>query len=105
MSSNNIPESEFMRSLGKYRVPELGENLRTQYGKPKVTRILSYDEVLEEMRENGVSDEEIERFDLRVENFLGNKERYFECELTYPDGEVDRIDWSEYLAMKNKRKR
>jgi hypothetical protein len=43
-----------MRSLGKYWMPEIGENLKTEYGKAKVSRILSYDEVLEEMRENGV---------------------------------------------------
>jgi len=93
-----------MKSLGRYTRPEPDEELATKYGKARVLRIVPYEEVVEEMNENGVSAGEIERFDLRVENFLGNKERYFECELAYPDGEVDRIDWSEYLAMKNKRK-
>jgi hypothetical protein len=93
-----------MRSLGKYRKPRTAEILQTEHGKARVSRILPYDEVVEEMRKGNVPEEEIEQFNLRVEHFLGRKSRYFECELTYRDGEVDRIDWSEYLAMKNKRK-
>lgn len=95
--------SEFVKSLGRYRQPELGEEFLTEYGKARVLRVVPYEEVIEEMRRDFVPDEEIERFDLRVGHFLGDKSRYFECELPYPDGEIERIDWSEYLAMKNRR--
>jgi hypothetical protein len=97
--------SEFVKSLGKYRIPRPGEELATEYGKARVLRIVPYEEIIEEMRQNGVAIDEIERFDLRVEHFLGQKSRYFECELAYPDGEVERIDWSEYLAIKNRKER
>jgi len=96
--------SAFVKSLGRYRKPRPGEQLETEYGKASVLRVFPYDEVIDEMRRDGVSGKEIERFDVRVENFLGRKGRYFECELTYQDGEVERIDWSEYLAMKNGRR-
>ena len=94
-----------MKSLGEFRKPRMGEILKTEHGKAKVSGVLTYGEVVEEMRNNGVPREEIEQFDLRVENFLGRKNRYFEFELTHPDGEVERIDWSEYLALRNRRKR
>lgn len=97
--------SEFMKSLVKFRKPRMGETLKTEHGKAKVSGIRSYEDVVEEMRNNGVPGEEIERFDSRVENFLGRKNRYFECELTYQDGEAERIDWSEYLTLKNRGKR
>jgi hypothetical protein len=96
--------SEFVKSLGRYGRPEPGEELDTEYGKARVLRIIPYGEVVEEMRRGLVASEEIEPFDARAEHFLGNKRKYFEAELAYPDGEVGRIDWSEYLAMKNKRK-
>jgi len=57
------------------------------------------------MELNGVSRDEIDGFDVRVEHFLGDKRRYFECELGLPNGEVERLDWSEYLAIKNKIRR
>ena len=97
-------KSGFMRSLGIYTRPKTGEMLETEYGKARVQRVVPYGEVVEEMRNNSVSAGEIEGFNLRVEHFLGHKNKYFECELAYPDGEAERIDWSEYLAMKNKRK-
>jgi hypothetical protein len=97
--------SEFVKSLGRYGRPEPGEELLTEYGKARVLRVVPYEEVVEEMRRDLVAGEEIERFDLRVEHFLGKKAKYFEAELAYPDGEVGRIDWSEYLAIKNRRKR
>jgi len=93
-----------MRSLRRYRRPVPGEELLTDDGKATVLRVIPYEDAVEEMRLGGVPRGEIERFDLRVKHFLGRKVRYFECELAYPDGEVERIDWSEYLAMKNKRK-
>jgi|GEM_PF-969124 len=96
--------SAFAKSLGRYGKPRPGEELSTGYGKASVLRVIPYDDVIDEMRRDGVPCGEIERFDIRVENFLGRKDRYFECELAYPDGEVERIDWSEYLALKNKRK-
>jgi hypothetical protein len=104
-SKHNSYQSEFIESLGKYCRPRKGEVVLTEHGEARISRTLPYDEVIEEMKNNGVANEEIKRFDLRVDHFLGRKSRYFECELAYPDGEVDRIDWSEYLAMKNKRKR
>lgn len=102
--NRNLRPSPFTKSLGKYRRPKPGEVVLTGRGAAEISRILPYDEVCEEMKRDGVPSGEIERFDIRVENFLGRKDRYFECELTYPDGEVQRIDWSEYLAMKNGRK-
>lgn len=97
--------SGFARSLGRYERPKPGEELLTKYEKAKVLRVLSYEQVVEEMKRDFVYGKEIERFDARVEHFLRNKARYFEAELRYPDGEVERIDWSEYLALKNKAKR
>jgi hypothetical protein len=102
--TRNHRSSLFTISLGKYRSPKLGEVVLTGQGEAEISRILPYGEVCAEMKRDGVPSGEIERFDIRVENFLGRKDRYFECELTYPDGEVERIDWSEYLAMKNRRK-
>ena len=98
-------KSSFMKSLGPYRRPETGETLETEYGEGSVSKVLGYREIVEEMAENGVSKNEIEHFDLRIENFLGKKGRYFECELTFQDGEVERIDWSEYLVLRNRRRR
>jgi len=98
-------KSGFMKSLGSYRMPKTGEMLETEYGKAKVSEVLGYAEIIKEMARSGVSEEEINRFDMRVENFLGKKDKYFECELLYSDGESERIDWSEYLAIKNRRKR
>jgi hypothetical protein len=97
--------SEFVKSLGRYGRPEPDEELLTEYGKARVLRVVPYEEVVEEMRRDLVASKEIERFDARVEHFLKDKKKYFECELAYPDGEVERIDWSEYLALKNGRKR
>lgn len=97
--------SKFAKSLGKYVRPRTGEILQTSYGKVRVSRVLPYETVIEEMRREGVLKKAIENFDIRVSRFLGDKGRYFECELAYQDGEVERIDWSEYLAMKNRKKR
>jgi len=97
--------SEFVKSLGRYERPEPDEELATKYGNARVLRILPYEEVVEEMRRDLVASKEIELFDARVEHFLKDKRKYFEAELAYPDGEVGRIDWSEYLAIKNRRKR
>lgn len=103
MSRNNRL-SEFAKSLGKYVRPRTGEILQTSHGKARVSRVLPYDEIIDEMKRDGVPGDEIDGFNMRVEHFLGDKRRYFECELCYPDGEVDRIDWSEYLAIKTNEK-
>ena len=103
-TSKSHRPSPFMKSLGKYGRPRPGEELDTERGKANVARVIPYDDVIDEMRRDGVPSRETEAFDMRVEHFLGNKARYFECELTYPDGEVERIDWSEYLAIKNGQK-
>ena len=102
--TRNFRPSPFVKSLGKYSKPKPGEVILTGRGAAAISKILPYGEVCPEMKRDGVPSGEIEGFDLRVENFLGRKDRYFECELTYPDGDVERIDWSEYLAMKNGRK-
>jgi hypothetical protein len=102
--TRNLRPSPFMKALVKYSRPKPGEVILTGRGPAEISRILPYDEVNAGMKRDGVPSGEIERFDVRVENFLGKKDRYFECELTYADGEVERIDWSEYLAMRNRRK-
>lgn len=95
-------KSPFMKSLGEYKYPEIGEKIRTKRGDAEVTDVKYYDRVIEELGNGGFSEEEINHFTDRVEHFLGNKERYFECEVRYKDGETDSIDWSEYLAFRNK---
>jgi hypothetical protein len=96
--------SSFAHSLGRYERPEPGEEILTEYGTVRVLRLVPYEEVVEEMKRNHVSGEEIEGFDSRVEYFLGDRRKYFECELRLPSGDVERLDWSEYYAMKNRRK-
>lgn len=96
-------KSPFMKSLGEYKCPKIGEIIKTDYGNAEIIDAKFYDKVIEEMKENGLSDEEIDQFAHRVEHFLGNKEKYFECEIQYEDGEIDSIDWSEYLAFKNRK--
>jgi hypothetical protein len=92
-------ESPFMKSLGKYQKPGIGERIRTDYGAAEIIKISSYDEVIEEMERNGVSKEEIDRFTFRVEHFLGDSKKYYECLIRYENGDFDSIDWSEYLAV------
>lgn len=86
-------KSNFTDSLGKYRRPKIGEKI----GEAKIVKILSFDDIIDDM-----SDKELESFKSRVENFLGDTEKYFECILLYPNGDIDQIDWSEYLVIKNK---
>jgi len=95
-------KSPFMKSLGEYKCPKIGEIIKTDDGNAEIIDTKFYDKIIEEMKENGVSNEEIDQFTYRVEHFLGNKKKYFECEIQYEDGEIDRIDWSEYLAFKKK---
>ena len=97
--------SEFMRSLGRYSRPEPGKKISTEYGTAEVIEVRDYDEVLEEMERNGVSLRERNAFTARVEHFLGDPARYFECLIRYEDGEFDSMDWSEYLALSNREKR
>lgn len=94
-------KSPFMKSLGEYTHPKIGEFIKTDYGNAEIIDAKFYDKVIEEMKENGFSREELEQFTYRVEHFLGDKKKYFECDIKYEDGEIDRIDWSEYLAFKN----
>lgn len=96
-------KSPFMKSLGKYTHPKIGEFIRTDDGEAEVLDVVFYDAVIEELKNNGFSNEEIDQFTYRVEHFLGNKEKYFECEIQYADGKIDSIDWSEYLAFKNRK--
>jgi len=94
-------KSPFIKSLREYKCPKIGEKIRTKRGDAEVTDVKYYERVIEELGNGGFSGEEINHFTDRVEHFLGNKERYFECEVRYKDGETDSIDWSEYLAFKN----
>ena len=96
-------KSPFMKSLGEYKHPEIGEKITTKYGEAEITDIKLYDKVIEELENDGFPEEEIGQFTNRVEHFLGNKDKYFECDIQYEDGEIDRIDLSEYLDIKNKR--
>lgn len=93
-------KSPFMKSLGKYKKPKIGEKIRTDYGMAEIIKISSYDEAIEEMERNGVSKEELDQFTFRVEHFFGDKKKYYECLIRYEDGEFDSIDWSEYLAAR-----
>lgn len=95
-------ESPFMKSLGQYKRPSAGESIRTEYGSAEIIRVKYYDEVVEEMERNGASKEEIDQFTFRVEHFLKDREKYFECVIRYKEGEFDSIDWSEYLALRDK---
>jgi hypothetical protein len=61
--------------------------------------------VLEEMERNAVSLRERKAFTARVEHFLGDPARYFECLIRYEDGEFDSMDWSEYLALSKREKK
>lgn len=100
----NFRRLGFINFLGRYKCPRLGEELSTEHGIIRIQRIVSYEEAVEEMSKNGVPTVEIKRFNLRVEHLLGDKTKYFECQIAYPNGEVELIDWSEYLAIINRRK-
>ena len=89
----------------RYCVPSAGELIETERGKAHISKIISYHEVIDEMKAAGVADEKIKQFDLRVERFLGDVSKYFECEIVYSNGETERIDWSEYSCLRAKPKR
>ena len=95
-------ESNYMRSLGKYRRPEIGEKIQTHYGAAEVLNVTGYDQAKEEMQRNGVPGGEIDGFTLRVEHFLKDRQKYFECLIRYDDGEFEMIDWSEYLRFRKR---
>ena len=42
-------ESHYMRSLGKYRRPEIGEKIQIHYGAAEVLDVTGYDEAKKEM--------------------------------------------------------
>ena len=71
-------KSPFMKSLGRYQKPRVGEKIRTDYGLAEIIKVKDYDEVVEEMERNGVSKDEIDQFNYRVEHFLGNRKKYYE---------------------------
>jgi len=89
----------------RYYVPSAGELIETEHGKAHISRIIAYHEVIDELKAAAVSEEEIRQFESRVEQFLGNVSRYFECEVVYSNGEIERIDWSEYSCLRAKPKR
>jgi hypothetical protein len=94
-------ESPYIRSLGRYRRPEIGERIHTNYGTAEILKVINYNEAAEEMERNGVPKGEIDGFTLRVEHFLKDRQKYFECLIRYDDEEFDMIDWSEYLRFRN----
>lgn len=96
-------ESPYMRSLGRYRRPETGERIRTDYGAAEILEVTGYNEAAEEMERNGVPRGEIDGFTLRVEHFLKDRQKYFECLVRYDDGEFEMIDWSEYLRFRSRK--
>ena len=89
-----------VRYLLVYRRAKEGETIETPYGSAKIERVIPYEEIIEEMRSGGVPESEIEGFNMRVSHFLGDVKKYFECEIPYEDGKIERIDWSEYAVMK-----
>lgn len=89
----------------RYYVPSAGELIETKHGQAQISRVLTYHEVIAELKAAGAAEEKIKQFDLRVERFLVDVSRYFECEIVYSNGETERIDWSEYGSLRAKRKR
>jgi len=89
----------------RYCVPSAGELIETEHGQAQISKIIAYPEVIDELKAAGVAEEKIKQFDLRVERFLGDVSRYFECELVYSNGETERIDWSEYGSLRAKLRR
>lgn len=89
----------------RYYVPLAGELIETEHGQARITRIIAYHEVIDELKAAGVAEEKIKQFELRAERFLGDVSRYFECEVVYSNGETERIDWSEYGSLRAKHRR
>lgn len=85
-----------MSRFPDYQVPIVGDFMETEHGLAKVTRLITYDEVVEEMRFFGASKKELKRFNSAIRVFLQDETMYFECEIVYPNGECERIDWSDY---------
>lgn len=86
----------------RYYVPLAGELIETEHGQAQISRVVAYHEVIDELKAAGVPEEEIKQFESRVERFLGDPSRYFECEIVYSNGETERIDWSEYGSLRAK---
>jgi len=84
-----------------YHIPLIGDIIETEHGKARVLRLISYREAIDEMRDSGVLEKDINRFKMRIRTFLLDITKYFECELVYPNGETERIDWSEYCRLFN----
>jgi hypothetical protein len=98
-------ESPFMRNLGKYRKPKAGEKVCTDYGMAEILKVKDYHEVVAEMESDDTPKDEMDGFAFRVEHFLIDRKKYFECLIRYDDGDYGMIDWSEYLALKKRWKR
>ena len=82
-----------------YRIPVVGEIIETEHGKAIVLRLILYRETIDEMRASGTLEKDIKRFKTRIGRFFQDVTKYFECEVVYPDGEIERIDWSEYCGF------
>ena len=86
----------------RYRLPAVGEVIETERGQAKIISLITYQEIIEDMHSSGALEAEVTRFKTRVGAFLRDASKYFECEVVYPDGQTERLDWSEYCGlMKN----
>ena len=88
-----------------YRIPVVGEVIETEHGKAIVIRLILFREAIDEMRASGTHEKDIKRFKTRISRFFQDITKYFECEVVYPDGEIERIDWSEYCGFLNTERR
>jgi hypothetical protein len=88
-----------------YHIPVVGEVIETEHGKAIVLRLILYREAIDEMRASGTLEKDIKRFKTRISRFFQDVTKYFECEVVYPDGESERIDWSEYCRFLNTKRR
>jgi len=84
------------RLSNKWRKPpQLGDVVQYRDGLGTLIKIISYDEVIEEMKSNGVALKDILRFLERTRHFLADASLYYECEIQVAE-ETIRIDWSDW---------
>lgn len=88
------------RPLRIYFKAKVGDQLLIKRRRATIIKIISYKKVIEEMIKRGISEAEIKKFDQKVQLYLGNKRKYFECLVKYKDGTVDRLDWWQYAQLR-----
>jgi len=82
-----------------YHRPSVGDIIETGNGRARVSSVATFSEIIEQMRLCGASENDIERFKLRIAVFLKDLSRYYEVDVVYENGETERIDWSEKNRM------